>query len=258
LGEHKLQEGDYKRASMWFRMAIKHEPEENAEIVNNILGDPRDRLNKQYAGSMIIYGKSLVPVISHLSFFIQHPGIIKSNPSLTFQEAKEISHEALNTSSLEDMKYLINELLNQTDNEIIREMNVNRTAPTDYELGCRDRYSKRSNLVCSYNFNQTEFLRIAPLKQEVINVDPYIIIYHKVLSDDEIASLKQDSEINPIKESILQRISDMTGNMFPLTDDLKVSDHVLSSYDKPLHKFVDANQTGTLIFFVSTKYNHSN
>ncbi|XP_016927002.4 prolyl 4-hydroxylase subunit alpha-2 [Drosophila suzukii] len=232
LGEHKLQEGDYKRASMWFRMAIKHEPEENAEIVNNILGDPRDRLNKQYAGSMIIYG------------------IIKSNPSLTFQEAKEISHEALNTSSLEDMEYLINELLNQTDNEIIREMNVNRTTPTDYELGCRDRYSKRSNLVCSYNFNQTEFLRIAPLKQEVINVDPYIIIYHKVLSDDEIAKLKQDSEINPIKISIRQRITDITGNMFPITDDLKVSDHVPSSYDKPLHKFVDANQTGTLIFFL--------
>jgi len=46
----------------------------------------------------------------------------------------------------------------------------------------------------------------------------------------------------------------MTGNMFPLTDDLKVSDHVPSSYDKPLHKFVEANQTGTLIFFVSTYF----
>ncbi|XP_037721227.1 prolyl 4-hydroxylase subunit alpha-2 [Drosophila subpulchrella] len=234
LGEHKLQEGDYKRASMWFRMAIKHEPEENAEIINNILGDPRNRLNMQYADSMIIFG------------------MIKSNPLLTLQEAKEISHGALNISSQEDVKALIKELLNQTDEEIVREMNVNKSAPTDYELGCRDRYSKRNNLVCSYNFNQTEFLRIAPLKQEVINVDPYIIIYHKVLSNDEIAKLKLDLENNPIKKRILQRITDMTGYRFPLTDDLKVSDHVPSSSDKPLHKFVDANQTGTLIFFLDS------
>ncbi|XP_016955200.1 prolyl 4-hydroxylase subunit alpha-2 [Drosophila biarmipes] len=232
LGEHKLQEGDYKRASMWFRMALKHEPEENAEIINNILGDPTDSLNMQYADSMIIFG------------------MIKSNPSLTIQKAREISHEALNQSTPEDVKYLINELLNQTDQEIVSEMNVNRTAPTNYELGCRGRFSRRNNLVCSYNFNKTEFLRIAPLKQEVINVDPHIVIYHKVISDEEIARLKQDPVSNLIKKRILRRITDMTGYPSALTDDLKVSDLIPGSYDKPLDKFVDANQTGTLIFFL--------
>ncbi|KAH8368748.1 hypothetical protein KR084_010602 [Drosophila pseudotakahashii] len=232
LGEHKLKKDDFHRASMWFRMAIKHDPEVNAEIVNIILGDPKDRLFMQYANSMIIFG------------------MIKSNSSLTVAEAKAISYEALNKSTLEEVKYLINDLLSQTDEEIVWEMNANKTAPTDYELGCRERFPRRNNLVCSYNFNNTEFLRIAPLKQEVINLDPYIVLFHKVLNDDEIAKLKQNSKINHIKKRISRRIADMTGYSYPLKEDLKVSSHGPESYYKK-GSFEKAYRTGTLLFFLN-------
>ncbi|XP_016992677.2 prolyl 4-hydroxylase subunit alpha-1 [Drosophila takahashii] len=231
LGEHKLKEDDFHRASMWFRMAIKHDPEENAEIISHILGDPKDRLFMQYANSMIIFG------------------MIKSNPLLTVAEAKEISYEALNKSTLEEVKYLINELLSQTDEEIVWEMNANKTAPTEYELGCRGRFPSRNNLVCSYNFNNSEFLRIAPLKQEVINLDPYIVLFHKVIDNDEIAKLKQNAKINHPEKPIFRHIADMTGNSYQLKYDLEVSNHGPESYNKG-GLFVKSNRTGTLLCFL--------
>ncbi|EDW29560.1 GL22881 [Drosophila persimilis] len=56
LGQHKFQEGDYFRASMWYRMAIKHQPEPNAKEFNTILGDPLKDLKQNYAKATIIHG----------------------------------------------------------------------------------------------------------------------------------------------------------------------------------------------------------
>ncbi|EDV51858.2 uncharacterized protein Dere_GG13663 [Drosophila erecta] len=233
LGEHKFKVEDYQRASMWFRMAIKHEPEENAEIINNILGDPKNELNTLYAKSMLIFG------------------ITRSNPSMTIAEAKEISYEALNKASPADVKSLLNELLSQTDEEIVYEMNVNKTGPTDFEMGCRGQFRGLRNLVCTYNFTATEFLRLSPLKQEVLNWDPYIVLYHEVLNDDEIEKLKQHSndnsaeEINPFKKRIFQRISHMTRLRIPHSDQLIVSENVSET-----HRHKGKTPKGTLLFFL--------
>ncbi|XP_016975112.1 prolyl 4-hydroxylase subunit alpha-2 [Drosophila rhopaloa] len=232
LGEHKFHMEDYQRASMWFRMALKQEPEGNDTIINNILGDPKDKLYMQYAKSMIIFG------------------IIQSNFSMTIKEVQAITNEALKESSLADLKSLISELLSQSDEEIVSEMNVNKTAPNDYELGCRGRFSRRRNLVCSYNFTTSPFLRLAPLKQEVLSMDPDIVIYHNVLYDEEILKLEQHAEnntaleINPVKERIFRRITDMTGFRFSLTDDLKLSDQKTSS-------LLNSHSKGTLIFYAN-------
>ncbi|XP_017111715.1 prolyl 4-hydroxylase subunit alpha-2 [Drosophila elegans] len=232
LGEHKLEKEDYHRASMWFRMAIKHEPEENAEIINNILGDPRDKLYMQYAKSMLMFG------------------ITRSNPLLTVQEVRAINYIALQKASLADVKSLVSQLLSQSDEKIVWEMNLNKTAPTDYELGCRGLFPRRKKLVCSYNFTTTQFLRLAPLKQELLSMDPYVVIYHNVLYDDEIAKLNQLSKnntalnINFIKNRIFRRITDMTGFSFPLTDELKLSDYRPSAH-------LETHSTGRLLCYAN-------
>nr|NP_649045.2 uncharacterized protein Dmel_CG18231 [Drosophila melanogaster]AAF49253.3 uncharacterized protein Dmel_CG18231 [Drosophila melanogaster] len=234
LGEHKFKREDYQRASMWFRVAIKHEPEGNAEIINSILGDPKVNLYTLYAKSMLIFG------------------MIKSNPSMTIAEAKKISYEALNKASLADIKSLLNELLSQTDDEIVYEMNVNKTKPSDYEIGCRGQFLRRRNHVCTYNFTITEFLKLAPLKQEVLNWDPYIVIYHDVLNDDEIDKLKNHLndtdavEVNPIEKRIFQRINELTRLSFEHSDQ-----QIVSKNGPRTHKHKKEYLKGTLLFFLN-------
>ncbi|XP_037954286.1 prolyl 4-hydroxylase subunit alpha-1-like isoform X1 [Teleopsis dalmanni] len=63
--------------------------------------------------------------------------------------------------------------------------------PSDYERGCRGEYDdKMPQMYCTFNTTTTPFLRIAPLKMEIVQLDPYMVIYHDVISDKEIAILK--------------------------------------------------------------------
>lgn len=64
-----------------------------------------------------------------------------------------------------------------------------------YELACRGELKpddkSLSKLTCSYVDNDVLFLKIAPLKQEQISHDPYIVVYHDVAYDSEIEVLKR-------------------------------------------------------------------
>ncbi|XP_020817858.1 prolyl 4-hydroxylase subunit alpha-2 [Drosophila serrata] len=246
LGEHKYQKEDYQRASMWFRMALKHKPEENAKLVNEILGDMKDKLRKHYAASIIIFG------------------LVKSDPTLTIAKSRAIAFEALGKATLTDLKTLITELLKQSDEEIVREMNINGTAPSDYELGCRGLLPKRKNLYCSYDSSTTPFLRIAPTKQEIISLDPYIVMHHEVLYNNEIAELKLHAQnkikvtnenrmkIDSLRRRMINRITDITGVGFQITHELHMPDYDLKSYYKPNRDYAYwGGPKVTLLFFAS-------
>lgn len=43
--------------------------------------------------------------------------------------------------------------------------------------------------MCYYNSSTTPFLRIAPFKTEQIGLDPYVVVFHDVLSPREISKL---------------------------------------------------------------------
>ncbi|XP_041565258.1 prolyl 4-hydroxylase subunit alpha-2-like [Drosophila elegans] len=117
----------------------------------------------------------------------------------------------------------------------------------EYKLSCRGISERPSRLHCFYNFTTTPFLRLAPLKTEQIGLDPYIVLYHEVLSKREMsllisrASRKMkvatiyksntknkkkkgrtakghwfNKENNELTRRISRRIHDMTG--FDLTD----------------------------------------
>ncbi|BFF92295.1 prolyl 4-hydroxylase subunit alpha-2-like [Drosophila madeirensis] len=58
----------------------------------------------------------------------------------------------------------------------------------EFKQRCRSRGSL-SSLHCSYNFTTTPFLRLAPLKMELLGQHPYVVVYHDVLSDSEIAGI---------------------------------------------------------------------
>uniref|UniRef100_A0A1A9WN34 procollagen-proline 4-dioxygenase n=1 Tax=Glossina brevipalpis TaxID=37001 RepID=A0A1A9WN34_9MUSC len=64
--------------------------------------------------------------------------------------------------------------------------------PTLYALGCSGKLAERpSKLYCTYNRNTTAFSRLAPMKMELISLDPYMVLYHEALTDNEIIQLKE-------------------------------------------------------------------
>lgn len=66
-----------------------------------------------------------------------------------------------------------------------------------YEKLCRNDIKESpkilSALKCGYNSNGSSFLKIAPLKYEEISLEPYIVVYHEVLYDKEIDTIKNMS-----------------------------------------------------------------
>lgn len=64
-----------------------------------------------------------------------------------------------------------------------------------YEKLCRNEVGPEphvlATLKCRYTTNRSPFLKIAPLKLEEASLKPYIVIYHDVMSDNEIELIKQ-------------------------------------------------------------------
>ncbi|KAH8368643.1 hypothetical protein KR084_002866 [Drosophila pseudotakahashii] len=113
--------------------------------------------------------------------------------------------------------------------------------------GCQGLGESRKYFSCHYEKGTSDFLRIAPLKVEILSVDPHIVIYHDVIYEREIFRVKnvslpslkspsrylngddyniQFARVHEELESPLnRRIKDMTG------EDVKEDkDFVISNY----------------------------
>ncbi|XP_016976434.1 prolyl 4-hydroxylase subunit alpha-2 [Drosophila rhopaloa] len=54
--------------------------------------------------------------------------------------------------------------------------------------------SKITRLHCRYNTTTSPFLKLAPFRMEELSLDPYIVLYHNVLNDDDMERLVRMSE----------------------------------------------------------------
>ncbi|XP_016950819.1 prolyl 4-hydroxylase subunit alpha-2-like [Drosophila biarmipes] len=77
-------------------------------------------------------------------------------------------------------------LIDITHNTTLRE----KHKPEDplakaFTLACRGLAKGSTRLHCSYNFNTTPFLRLAPLRVEEVGLHPYVVLYHDVLTQRE-------------------------------------------------------------------------
>lgn len=62
---------------------------------------------------------------------------------------------------------------------------------TNYGRGCRGEFVGISNLYCVYKFGTSPFLLLAPIKMEIRLLNPFIIVFHDVLSPREIDELQK-------------------------------------------------------------------
>jgi len=49
---------------------------------------------------------------------------------------------------------------------------------------------EQSKLYCNYGVSKSAFLKLQPVKQEFISLNPRIVIFHDIISDEEIETIK--------------------------------------------------------------------
>ncbi|XP_034486712.1 prolyl 4-hydroxylase subunit alpha-2-like [Drosophila innubila] len=64
------------------------------------------------------------------------------------------------------------------------------TITSFYQTGCRGLFKSQLKFHCQYKFGPSSFLRLAPLKVELVLLDPFIVVYYDVLSPLEITELQ--------------------------------------------------------------------
>lgn len=138
-----------------------------------------------------------------------------------------------------------------------------------YELACRGEVKPDdaflSKLTCSYVSNNVPFLKLAPLKLEQISHDPYIVVYHDVMYDNEIEIIKRiakprfkratvqnhktgelevahyrisksawlKDEEHRVVRSVVQRTADMTGLTMATAEELQVVNYGIGGHYEP-------------------------
>jgi len=214
-----------------------------------------------------------------------------SNQSLSNESIHELVSRQFQGAKPKDLEDFIISKLKQWDKESFTGTNASRTPESDHSIGCQGFFPKSTNLFCLYNSTTNPFLKLAPLKMEEVSRDPYIVMYHEVLSDKEIEEMKGEigemgngwtgvddpkeivarvfwsTEDSPFRDRINQRISDMTGFKLEEFPALQFANFGVGGYFKPHHDYfterlrkIDVNNTlgdriASLIFYVSAKVN---
>ena len=127
----------------------------------------------------------------------------------------------------------------------------------------------KAKLSCRYYKGYHPFLTIAPYKEELVYLKPRIVVYHEVLSDDDIAVIKAMAtprfkratvqnyktgeletanyrisktawlkrEESPTIDRIYSRVSDVTGLNMETSEDLQVSNYGIGGHYEPHFDF---------------------
>ncbi|XP_058982692.1 uncharacterized protein LOC101899183 [Musca domestica] len=85
-------------------------------------------------------------------------------------------------------------------------ISYSKPGPSAYEEGCRGKYAnKPSKLHCVYNTTTSAFLRLAPLKMEILNLEPYMVLFHDIISDQEISDLQNLAKPNLKRATVFNK-----------------------------------------------------
>ncbi|XP_034109093.1 prolyl 4-hydroxylase subunit alpha-1-like [Drosophila albomicans] len=249
IATHKYEEGDYTRSAIWYRLAMNIKDEPNSNVYDEVIGKPPSGLRRKFAMSCLMHATKIrYPIYTHKKLLA------------------EVEAFLAKTSSIELENYIRKRLAQGVD-QFVEEANMIKQPTSNHERGCRGQFIKKTNLNCRYNFTTHPFLRLAPFRMEEINHDPYIVMFHNVISDNEIEEMKslavemyngysgsftpnQTEKIEivahihwlrdntPFLLRLNQRISDMTGldvREFPA---LQVGNFGLGGYFKPHYDFM--------------------
>lgn len=185
LGKVAYDNGDYYHAIKWFDEAVRLDIAINSTVPRSLLLD-------------------------YLSFSVFQQGNVRHAFNLTLAWLQlEPGHERAlsNLNHYTEMILQEERELERARQVVIRDPELRNDRPLDgvraspdfldYERLCRGEQvfrpisdAERTQLVCRYRRHIPIFY-IRPLKEELLNVDPKVVIYHDVITESEIAMIKQ-------------------------------------------------------------------
>ncbi|EDV90576.1 GH14106 [Drosophila grimshawi] len=96
-----------------------------------------------------------------------------------------MGNQAMKTQVFNLRSYVHNMIRNEPNLKPVAKENI-----ASYSLGCRGQFVPQSNLHCEYKMKTSPFLRLAPLKMEIVLLNPFIVVFHDALSPQEIDYLQ--------------------------------------------------------------------
>ncbi|KAH8372129.1 hypothetical protein KR093_010115, partial [Drosophila rubida] len=220
LGSHLLNRSEYAKSTHWFRTGLRHYKQPYGKLYGQVLGLKRQQLSRAYALAIARERKRLtdqhIPCI--ITDICTADGDSEQQPrDKQTQEWQQLADSMLNDMVLKasnaKIKKLTNEYLAGDEEIFIKERAKHKPKPTAMQRGCRGLWSKPrpQRLNCSYLHDDT-FQRLAPLKLEWLSVQPRILLFHQVLSDSDIAVLRNVSLYSTARDFAKQG-----AKLFPLS-----------------------------------------
>lgn len=148
-----------------------------------------------------------------------------------------------------------------------------------YQAACRDEFNRSSaeirNLTCTYASFKNPFLKLAPFRLEILSFDPFVALFHNVLSDREIENFhrigvselsrseiganSQQRKRSTIRtsqgtfidynseqslQSFLQKLEDMTGQIIEGADRIQFVSYGIGGHYQPHFDFFGKENEG--------------
>ncbi|XP_055907288.1 prolyl 4-hydroxylase subunit alpha-1-like [Eupeodes corollae] len=256
--------GRYVEASMWFQSALNLFNEGNS--MNEVLDFKLAKILYSYSQSLAKQDK-----LSEAMPFIDYVVQVEPGNAIALQQREiwkmEMKAKENFPPTLPKEKYV-------------------DPARQRYRLGCQGKYRERvANLHCVYNTTTDPFLKLAPLKMEQISLDPYVVLYHDVLSDLEIevlqtmatpnlqrATVYSETEMrsvsvptrtskfawfpdntNYITSRISRRLEDMTGFGMETSEHLQAMNYGIGGHYDTHHDFFNVSRTSSVVQYAGDR-----
>lgn len=188
IGRQAYNNGDYFHTNIWMEEAMKQYHGEESKSVT------KSDILEYLAFSAYMSGnirKALKLTTELLSLEPDHP---RGHGNLQYYQQtlhnKGASMQTRGEDGLGDADEVVNILKEQIKrDELLGEERVN------YEKLCRGEefvsQEIKSKLMCRYTAGKHPFLLIGPVKEEEVYLKPRIVLYHNLISDTEISTIKE-------------------------------------------------------------------
>ncbi|KAH8252036.1 hypothetical protein KR038_008113, partial [Drosophila bunnanda] len=183
LADFHYNQTRFTDSTHWYRMALRLHTNPKGKLYERVLGLNRKTIYKKYAKALL------------------KESITLDKGKLTTAETAEwdvMAKLIVKKDNYHNIKRLIDEYLTGDEKIFQEDAARHKRKPSNLERGCRGKWPKRltSDLVCRYNRDTSDFLRLAPLKLEILNMKPLILLYHDVLYDNEFQSMRNIAIFN--------------------------------------------------------------
>ena len=187
LGRQAYNNGDYFHTNIWMEQAMKlfHEEEEKTISQSDIL---EYLAFSSYMSGNIRRALKLTNQMLHME--PDHPrGWGNKQYYEETLEKKGATYLKRGEDGLGDADEVVNILKERKRRE--DELGEERV---HYEQLCRGEEfiteEQRAQMICRYNFGKHAFLKIGPLKEEEVFLNPRIVLFHEFLTNSEIETIK--------------------------------------------------------------------